>query len=69
MERLPDVHVTEIHTRLAAQRPWRDVLSPAGMIPALLLPYNLPGFSQHKGVMQALDGHPERVPAELGGNI
>jgi len=54
------------HPQLAARDRWREIGSPAGMIPALLPPGTHDGFAYHMGPVPALGQHTGAILGELG---
>jgi itaconate CoA-transferase len=56
------------HAQLKARKRWRDVGSPAGMIPALLPPATLSGADPRMDPIPAIGEHTEDILNELGFN-
>ncbi|MBI4195243.1 MAG: CoA transferase [Betaproteobacteria bacterium] len=54
------------HGQLKARARWREVDSPAGMIPALLPPATFPGFEARMDSVPSIGEHTEKVLGELG---
>jgi itaconate CoA-transferase len=54
------------HPQLAARGRWREVDSPAGLIPALLPPATMSGVEQVMGPIPALGEHTEKILTEIG---
>jgi len=54
------------HPQLAARDRWREISSPAGMIPALLPPGTHDSFACHMGPVPALGQHTTAILGELG---
>jgi len=54
------------HPQLKARDRWRDVDTPAGMIPALLPPGRQSAFSPRMGPIPAVGQHTQAILAELG---
>jgi len=54
------------HAQLKARNRWREVGSPAGVIPALLPPATLPDFEARMDPVPAIGEHTERILADIG---
>jgi itaconate CoA-transferase len=54
------------HPQLAARGRWREVDSPAGLIPTLLPPVTMSGVEPVMGPIPALGEHTEKILTELG---
>jgi itaconate CoA-transferase len=54
------------HPQLAARDRWREVSSPAGMIPALLPPGDMTGFTARMDGVPALGEHTDAILREIG---
>ena len=54
------------HPQLKARGRWREVVSPAGVVPALLPPATFPGFEARMGPIPSIGEHTDRILAGIG---
>jgi itaconate CoA-transferase len=64
--RVNDMQGVWDHEQLKARQRWREVTTPAGVVPALLPPGNPEGFTPRMDPVPALGQHTEAILRELG---